>query len=262
METLHNLNHPWRNCIVAGNETDRFGQGNVESLGEFEEILGYTFKSKKLLLEVLTHSSAKDDIHPSNERLEFLGDSVLGMVISEHLFKAMKNFDEGEMTIIKSIVVSRSSLLKIAKAIGIKDYLVVGKGFRRKRSLPMSLVANSVESLIGALFLDSGIRLSRNFILQHFGGVLESALKSRRNLNYKSRLQYYSQKKFGLTPHYKLVTQDGPDHKKTFTLRAVVGKMVLPPGKGNTKKEASQKAAREALKILQEEYGTLPNPDR
>ncbi len=224
-----------------------------------EEKLGYTFKRKKHLRQALTHSSAKDDEHHSNERLEFLGDSVLGLVVTEHLYKKYPDLDEGELTAIKSIVVSSASLEKAARAIRIRPYLIVGKGISKRRSLPASLVANSIEAVIGAIYIDSGIIAARKFVLAYFGSLTEKALKRRQNQNYKSRLQYYAQKKLGLTPNYRVLHTEGPDHKMTFTLSAVIGSKEFPPGKGKTKKDASQQAARQALMILQGEYGRIPN---
>lgn len=231
-------------------------------LADLEEELQYTFKRKKLLTEALTHSSVKDDKHPSNERLEFLGDSVLGLIITEHLFKTFKDLDEGQLTSVKSIVVSRASLIKIAREISVRKYLSVGRGISKKRAIPVSMLADSVEALIGAVYLDGGMRAARRLIISRFAPLASKALRSRKSTNYKSRLQYYVQKKFGITPHYKLLAQEGPEHNKKFSLVAIVGSEEYPPGLGNTKKEAGQKAARQALKVLQEEYGKLSGPER
>ncbi len=231
-----------------------------KKISDLEKSLGYRFKKKKYLHEALTHSSAKDEDNPSNERLEFLGDSVLGLAVTEYLFKNYPAFDEGMLTTIKSSVVSSVSLEKVAKKLKIRPYLIVGKGISRKRALPPSLVANSVEALIGAIYIDSGIMAAKRFVLAHFQDLLDRSLKRRQTLNYKSRLQYYVQKKFGLTPYYKLLSTDGPEHKKSFTLAAVVGSREFSPGKGKTKKDAGQRAARIAFRALQDEYGRLPNP--
>jgi ribonuclease-3 len=229
----------------------------AKDFADLEKRLGYTFKSKTLLRQALTHSSAKDDSNPSNERLEFLGDSVLGLVITEHIFNTHPDLDEGELTAIKSIVVSKASLMQVGRKLKVRPHIKVGRGIAKNRSLPESLVANSVEALIGAIYKDSGIRQGKRFVMTFFGGLTDRALKTRRNMNYKSRLQYYVQKKFGLTPHYKLLSMEGPEHSKTFTLSAIVGSREFPPGSGKTKKDAGQKAAQQALKVLQEEYGRL-----
>jgi ribonuclease-3 len=229
----------------------------AQSFAVLEKRVGYTFKSKRLLDEALTHSSAKDDSHPSNERLEFLGDSVLGLVITEHIFNTLPDLDEGELTAIKSIVVSKASLMQVGKKLKLKPFLKVGRGIAKNRALPDSLVANTVEALIGAIYKDSGIREGRKFVMANFSAMTDKALRNRRSMNYKSRLQYYVQKKFGLTPHYRVLSMEGPEHSKTFTLSAIVGSREFPPGTGKTKKDAGQKAARQALRVLQEEYGRL-----
>jgi ribonuclease-3 len=232
------------------------------NLSELEEQLDYTFKSTRLFTQAMTHSSIKDDEHPSNERLEFLGDAVLGLVVTEYIYKVYPDFDEGELTAIKSVVVSHESLLKIARKLKLKKYISVGKGITKKRTVPASLIANAVEAFIGALYLDGGYRAARKFVLPHIEPLIIKASKKSAGKNFKSLLQNYVQKKFGSTPHYRLVTENGPDHKKVFELEAVVCERTFPPGAGKTKKIASQQAARHALRILQNEYGKLPNSSR
>ncbi len=224
----------------------------------FETTIGYTFKSKKLLNQALTHSSTKDDENPSNERLEFLGDAVLGLVVTEYVYKHYSEFDEGALTAIKSVVVSGNSLITIARTLKLKNYLNMGKGITKKRSVPMSLMVDAVEALIGAIYIDSGYRAARRFVIEHAEPMVIRALKRRTNANFKSQLQNYVQKKFGATPHYRMVTEEGPDHLKTFKLAAVVCDRPFPFGQGKSKKTASQNAARNALRILQDEYGKLP----
>lgn len=228
------------------------------ALSRLERKVGYKFRRKALLELALTHSSIKDEDHPSNERLEFLGDAVLGLVVTEYTYRLFPDLDEGELTMIKSAVVSSQSLLKIAKALELKQYISVGKGITKKRSIPASLVADAVEAVIGAIYLDSGYRASRKFILSHIEPMVEKASKKRSNKNYKSLLQNYVQKMFGATPHYCLVEENGPDHKKTFSLAAVVNDEEYPSATGKTKKIASQKAAHAALILLQKKYGKLP----
>ena len=222
-------------------------------LDEFQERIGYQFRRNNLLIQALTHSSIKDERHPSNERLEFLGDAVLGLVITEYVYKKFPEHDEGDLTVIKSIVVSHTSLLKIAKSLNLKKYISVGKGISKRRTIPSSLMANAVEAFIGAIYLDGGYRASRRFVLEHAEPMVEKVLKKRTVTNFKSLLQSYVQKKFGSTPHYRLITEGGPDHKKIFELAAVVDTREFPPGKGKSKKIASLQAARNALTILQDE---------
>jgi len=227
-----------------------------------EEEAGYTFKSQKLLKQALTHSSIKTEENPSNERLEFLGDAVLGLVVTEHIYKTFPELDEGELTAIKSVVVSHDSLLKIARKLRLRYYLSLGKGITNRRVIPDSLLANAVEAFIGAIYLDGGCRAVRSFVLPRIEPLVARASERRASANYKSLLQNYVQKKFGSTPAYRLVLENGPDHRKVFQLEAVVNERAFPPGTGNTKKTASQQAARNALKILQNEFGKLPDSSR
>ena len=229
-----------------------------KDLEALEELLGYTFRSKNKLITALTHSSMKTDRDPSNERLEFFGDAVLGLVVTEYLFKNHPDLDEGDMTTIKSVVVSSDSLLKVAKAIRLRGFLSVGRGIVKRRSIPASLMADAVEAIIGAIYLDSGYRAAKTFVLAHVEPMVDKVLRRRARTSFKSRLQAYAQKKFGATPHYELITEEGPDHRKVFELAAVVCDRKFPPGKGKTKKIASQQAARIALKYLQDEYGKQP----
>ena len=233
-----------------------------KDLTQLEAASGHTFKNLKLLEQALTHSSTKDERHPSNERLEFLGDAVLGLVVTEYLYRRFPDLDEGELTAVKSVVVSRDSLHKIAKDVGLKRYLNLGKGITKKRSVPASVLADAVEAFIGAVYLDRGYRAARRFVMEQVEPMVERARKKNASRNYKSLLQSYVQRKFGATPHYRLVTEEGPDHKKTFRLAAVVCERTFPCGEGKSKKIASQHAARNALKILQEEYGKMPGSPR
>lgn len=234
----------------------------ASQLRKLEKVISYSFKKDHRLITALTHSSVKDEDHPSNERMEFLGDAVLGLVVTEYLYKNYPEMDEGEMTAVKSVVVSSDSLLKIAKEIDLKKYIAVGKGITKKRTIPTSLIANAVEALIGAIYIDSGYRASKKFILTHVESMVGKVMKKRSKASYKSQLQNYAQKMFAATPHYVLISEEGPDHKKTFELSAVVKKKKYPPGKGKTKKIASQSAARIALRILQEEHGKLPRASK
>jgi len=137
------------------------------TLNDLEKRIGYRFRIQRRLEEALTHSSIKDEKHPSNERLEFLGDAVLGLAVTEYVYKSFPELSEGELTAIKSVVVSSDSLLKIARALKLRQFISVGRGITKKRSIPSSLVANAVEALIGAIYLDSGYRAARCFALAH-----------------------------------------------------------------------------------------------
>jgi ribonuclease-3 len=221
--------------------------GNLE---ELQDHLGIRFREISLLQEAVTHSSAKTDDLPCNERLEFLGDSILGMVIAENLFEAHPDFDEGELTLIKSEVVSSRTLAKVWKLRGLERFVTVGKGLKRDRGLPPSLMAGAMEALIGAITLDQGLDKARQFILDCLSLQIENVLANRHRRNYKSILQAYSQKHFGITPVYRVVDEKGPDHGKTFEVEARVGKRRFPVGLGHSKKDAEQRAAEFAMAVL------------
>ena len=163
------------------------------------------------------------------------------------------------MTAIISVVVSRGSLLKTANNLKLKEFLALGKGISKNRKVPSSLISNVVEAFIGAIYMDSGYRASRRFILSWVEPMVEKVLKRRSGKNYKSLLQNYTQQMFGRIPRYRTISEEGPDHKKMFELSAVVMDRTFPPGKGLSKKTASLHAARNALRILRKEYGKLPD---
>jgi ribonuclease-3 len=216
-----------------------------------QEAIGYLFRREGLLRKALTHSSVKDQQHPSNERLEFLGDAILGMVISEYLFSTLPEKDEGELTKVKSVVVSGESLSRLGLEMGIDRFLLIGKGLRLKKEIPRSLIANAIEAIIAAVYLDRGMEAARHFVLDHLHGYVEEVLNDdHREKNYKSLLQQYAQKLRGLTPTYRVLGERGPDHSKVFRVSAVIGRKEYPVGTGACKKDAEQDAARIALQGL------------
>jgi ribonuclease-3 len=231
------------------------------TLEKLQEHLGIRFRDPSLLREAITHSSAKNQEAPCNERLEFLGDSILGMVIAEQLFRAHPDFNEGDLTLIKSEVVSSRTLAKVGKARGFDPYVTVGKGLQREKGLPSSLMAGVMEALIGAIYLDRGLETAREFILDCLSFHIENVLANRHRRNFKSILQAYSQKHFGITPVYRVIDEKGPDHGKTFEVEARVGKRRFPSGRGPSKKDAEQRAAEFAMAVLAGEAKTqLPVP--
>lgn len=221
-----------------------------------QESIGYLFRRTGLLRKALTHSSVKDEKNPSNERLEFLGDAILGMVISEYLFSMLPENDEGDLTKVKSVVVSSQTLSRLGAELGIDDYLLIGKGIRMKKEMPRSLIANAMEALIAAVYLDRGMEAARHFVLDHLHPYVEEVLSdSHEGKNYKSLLQQYAQKELGQTPQYRVLSENGPDHSKMFRVSAVLGNREFTPGHGAAKKEAEQDAARIALAALRNEKG-------
>ena len=218
-----------------------------EALQECEEKLGYKFGDRSFLLRALTHASAKSDAYPSNERLEFLGDSILGMIVSALLFAEFTEHDEGRMTKIKAQAVSRSSLLAVAKVIGLQDYLIVGKMFEDRDSISDSIQADAVEALIAAVYLDGGFDVAIDFVVEHFKAAVVDAARSPGQQDFKSLLGQWAQKEFSCNPAYRVLDVNGPDHELVFLVEVSVGSRDLARAEGGSKKSAEQEAARIAL---------------
>lgn len=220
-------------------------------LAECEQRIGYTFGDKLLLRSALTHASGADHRLASNERLEFLGDAVLGVVVCEALYHRYPEFLEGELTRIKSIVVSRRTCTKLSSALSMQDFLIVGKGMTTDPHVPPSVLSDVFEALIGAVHLDGGLDAAREFVLRHLSTEIDLAAAGTAGRNYKSLLQQVAQRKLGATPIYQLLDEKGPDHSKCFKIAAQIGKNRFPPAWGSNKKEAEQNAAKNALSELE-----------
>ncbi len=227
-------------------------------LDECEQVLEYRFRDRDLLRRCLTHASVARTRLASNERLEFLGDAILGLVVCEMLYRRFPEEPEGEMTRIKSSVVSRTCCARLSDRLGLHRFLIVGKGLSGRRSYPMSVKAAVVESLIAGLYLDGGLEVARSFIEKHLSAEVEEAAESVHGRNYKSVLQQYAQRSLGAVPTYRLLDEKGPDHSKCFKLAATIGSRQFPPAWGASKKEAEQRAARNALCEL--EGKAIPHP--
>jgi ribonuclease-3 len=212
-----------------------------------QEVLGYQFQDRGILLSALTHASGANSRVVSNERLEFLGDSVLGLVICEQLYRLYPSLLEGELTKIKSVVVSRRTCARISRAMGLDRFLILGRGMTTQAVVPASVMAAVFESLIGALFLDGGFKAAKNFILLQTASEIERSASGHHGGNYKSLLQQMSQKQFGAIPIYETLSEIGPDHSKSFRVSAVLGSQQYPPAWGRNKKEAEQRAALNAI---------------
>lgn len=212
--------------------------------------VAYRFRDPHLLVQALTHSSIKTADNPSNERLEFLGDSVLGLVMTEFLYNYFHDHDEGLLTQIKSVVVSTTALAEESDRLKLAEFYNVGKGVTRKRILPVSLKANVFEAVVAAIYKDGGLEAARRFILRSLFHHVLAVAENHHPKNYKSLLQQWAQKELSLTPTYRVVAERGPDHLKHFEVVAIVGKDAYKSGVGRSKKEAEQVAARETLKVL------------
>jgi ribonuclease-3 len=215
-----------------------------------EQLLDHRFTDHKLLQRALTHASLVDSRLQSNERLEFLGDAVLGMVVCSYLFDEFPELLEGEMTKIKSTVVSRRVCAEIAASLGLDEVLRLGKGMSRHAALPGSVLAAVLESLIGALYLDGGLEKARQFILRVMKPRIVAAARSGHQHNFKSVLQQTAQQTLGLTPQYVVLDEKGPDHSKCFEVAVEIGARRFSSCWGPSKKQAEQDAALQALKEL------------
>jgi len=219
-------------------------------LQRLEEILGHQFADHALLRRAVTHASLVDSRLESNERLEFLGDSVLGLVVCSYLYEQFSDLLEGEMTKIKSTVVSRRVCAEIADSLGLAELLRMGKGMNRHVALPSSVLAAVLESLVGALYLDGGIEVARTFILRMTKPRIEAAANSGHQHNFKSVLQQSAQQVLGQTPQYVILDEQGPDHAKCFEVAVEIGARRFGSCWGPSKKQAEQDAALQALKEL------------
>jgi ribonuclease-3 len=223
-----------------------------------ERRIGYVFNDKSLLSAALTHASGAQHRLASNERLEFLGDAILGAVVCELLYCQYPDYLEGDLTKIKSVVVSRQTCAKISEALGLQEFLILGKGMSSHPSVPPSLLADVFESLAAAIYLDGGDPAAREYIQRFIGPEIELAAAGELGGNYKSLLQQMAQRENGSTPNYQLLDEKGPDHSKCFKISAQIGHTLFQPAWGRNKKEAEQRAARNALAELNGE--TVPFP--
>ena len=217
-----------------------------EILSSCETRLGYQFRDRQLLRRCLTHSSSAETRLDSNERLEFLGDAVLGLVIVEHLFQTFPDEREGQLTQMKSWLVSRQTCARVARQLDAQSLILVGRGLQ---NIPDSIMSAVVESLIAGVYLDGGLDAARTFILSSFREEL-ALCRPVDTDNFKSQLQEYTQRELGRTPEYVVVEELGPDHAREFGITARVGDCVYEIGRGKSKKEAEQQAARNAVLSL------------
>lgn len=240
---------------------------------EFEKKLGLNFKNKFLLETALTHSSYANQFKDKqiqelavtksssvaiknieyNERLEFLGDAVLQLVISEYLFENCKDKPEGELTKMRALIVCENSLFEVAKELKLGAMIRMSKGEEltggRER---MSIQADCVEAIIAAIYLDSGFENAKEFIKVHFENIIDKALTNKLILDFKTRLQEILQQNGEVDINYELIKFEGPPHRRKFYTKVIIDDVVMGEGEGFSKKEAEQNSAKEALKKLEE----------
>lgn len=214
-----------------------------------QDILQYDFADKALLQQCLTHASLASNRLDSNERLEFLGDAILGAVVSEELFKRFPELPEGDLTRMKSAIVSREACARITRRIGLESVVRLGKGVRLQQQIPPSILAAVYESVIGGVYIDGGYDAAKEIILETIEPDIES-VEDDMEQNFKSTFQQLAQKEFGSTPSYHLIDEQGPDHSKCFKIAAFLGEREFPGAWGNSKKQAEQRAAENALCTL------------
>ena len=232
----------------------------TRELFSFIEGLDLSFNEYRLLNLAFTHTSYANECKgkvDNNERLEFLGDSILGMVTAEYLFSSFTWFHEGEFSKIKSVVVSEESLSEVALSLGVGNYLLIGRGERSQGgNLKKAILADCMEAIIAALYLDQGLGTAKRFVLSFIPGQVEKFLDNKLSYkDYKTELQEYLQKRRGKVPKYVLVSQTGPDHDQIFSVTVELGTKVYGPAEGRNKKSAEQAAARMALIAIGLEKG-------
>lgn len=225
-----------------------------EKLQQLLNKLNWEVREAGLYEQALTHSSfahERGDRNGHNERLEFLGDAVLELIISDYLYHIYPHFPEGKLTKLRADLVCEASLAKLAYRLELGQYLRLGKGEAAGGgSSRPSLLADAVEALIGALFLDLGLERCRACVLDLFHPILQDLREGVLRRDYKTLLQEYTQARYAATPEYRIVNESGPDHDKTFEAQVLIGADPIGRGAGHSKKEAEQAAAREAWNTL------------
>ncbi len=224
----------------------------TSDLATLEQTLKITFKDKRLLQQAFVHRSYLNE-NPSfplgsNERLEFLGDAVLGFIAGDYLYRKFPDLPEGELTSLRAAVVRAETLALVAKQLDIGPYILLGRGEDatggRERQ---TILSQTLEAVIGLIYLDQGLRVARRFILAFLERELQRVQKEKLTKDFKSQLQELVQARLQLTPTYRTISAEGPDHAKMFTVEVIAGESALAEGSGRSKQEAQQNAAKAAL---------------
>jgi len=230
-----------------------------KNLADLESSLGYKFKKKSLLKEAITHKSYAHEkqkgVLSFNERMEFLGDSVLELIISEYIFTSYPEYTEADLSRIKSYTVQEATLAETAQKIDIGKHLLLGKGEELTGGRAKdSLLADAFEALLAAIYLDGGYKKARDFIHRHLIHKTDELSTKKFIFDFKTKLQEVAQAQFGVLPAYVIHKEEGPEHKKTFEVKVFINDDYLGLGKGKTKKAAAQKAAEAALKKIKKNH--------
>jgi ribonuclease-3 len=227
----------------------------IANVPEIEERLGYVFKNKELLILSFVHKSYynehRGEASGDNERLEFLGDSVLGLLVAEHLYATFPERAEGELSPLRSRLVEAAACAQYAQRLGLAPFVLLGKGERMQHEGRgrETILADLFEALIAAIYLDGGVESARAFFLFHFAETIAAVCKEPVR-NWKAELQDYSQKRHQRAPVYHVMDESGPDHDKRFRIAVWVGDVSVGEGEGTSKKQAEQAAAQSALTAL------------
>lgn len=229
---------------------------NIEfqhNIGQLQKRIGYSFINENLLLEAITHSSAVDELHECNERLEFLGDAVLELTVSEHLFKNYKKMDEGTMTKIRAGLVYETTLYNIANDLELGQFLILGRGEENSGGrTKTSILADAVEAIVGALYLDGGFSKAKRFILTMLEPYKREIVEHGGYNDYKTRLQEILQSiQKNCNIKYTITGQSGPDHAKVYDAAVKFEDKIIGIGQGKSKKDAEQDAAKQAISAMQ-----------
>ncbi len=227
----------------------------MPSLSDIQQRIGYTFSDPELLERALTHKSYANEnkVPYHNERMEFLGDSVLNLIVSEYLMKTCPDSTEGALSRLRASVVSEPALAGVAREIGLGNHLLLGKGEEQTGGRNKdSLLADCLEALIASVYLDRGMDATEAFIMRFFDDLIKKSCTTRVSLDYKTELQELCQERLKQLPEYRVASETGPDHRKQFEVEVWVKGEQTGRGVGRSKKEAEQKAAKEALGKLSE----------
>ncbi len=236
----------------------------MDDLMRLEQKIGYRFRNKQLLYEALTHTSYSNEVrfdkakykkaspegNRNNERMEFLGDSVLNLIITNHLYDMGEKHSEGELSRIRSTIVCEKSLRMTADTFGLSAFLFLGKGEERTGGRTRdSIIADAMEALIGAVYLDSGFESAKEFVIKHMLFIIKDAMQGKLFKDYKTQYQELVQKAGEKRIEYQVINEEGPDHNKRFTVSLFLDGEHISVGNGRSKKEAEQNAAKEAIAI-------------
>jgi len=248
LETITNI---IKNSVQNHNQETN----SEDSISDLENKISYHFNDKKIILQALKHRSflsiSGEQRLYSNERLELLGDSVIGLIVTEYLYKHFPEKEEGDLTSMKSLIVSRKVLAEIANDLNLGKYIFINEAEEKAggRNRP-SIVADALEALTGAVYIDGGLEQAVGFVKKFVLAHLNSILNEEQNQNFKSILLEYSQSKCYGLPCYFVKNEEGPDHNKSFTIEVKINDKILGIGTGNSKKKAEQMAAKNALEKL------------